>query len=250
MNTILEVNQLSLVRQQSVLQDMSFQIYPGELVMLVGPNGAGKSSLMQSVAGVLAPTSGNLLVQQQEPSSWSAKDWARHISYLPQHNPVNFALSVPEVVRLGGLAHEYYGEALDQQAQRAIELWQLTEFGSREIRRLSGGEQQRCHLARSWLQMQSASSQLWVLDEPLSALDLQHQKLCLEQIKAQTKQQKSVLMVAHDLNLVRHYADRVLLIDKGRLLAAGKAEDVLTAENIKRVFQVEASVQGSYVRWY
>ena len=98
--------------------------------------------------------------------------------------------------------------------------------------------------------MQSASSQLWVLDEPLSALDLQHQKLCLEQIKAQTKQQKSVLMVAHDLNLVRHYADRVLLIDKGRLLAAGKAEDVLTAENIKRVFQVEASVQGSYVRWY
>ncbi len=250
MKTILEVNQLSLVRQQTILEDISFKIYPGELVMLVGPNGAGKSSLMQCVAGVLAASSGSVLVQQQDPSQWTAKKWAQSISYLPQSNPVNFALTVPEVIRLGGLAHELHGEVLDACSQRAIALWQLDAFTQREVRRLSGGEQQRCHMARSWLQMQSASSLLWVLDEPLSALDLQHQQLSLQQMKAQTEQQKSVLMVAHDLNLVRHYADRVLLIDKGRLVAAGKPADVLSAENISRVFQVNARVQGNSILWY
>lgn len=250
MKTILEVNHLCLHRQQPILSDISFHINAGELVMLVGPNGAGKSSLMQCVAGVLAPTAGKLLIQQEDPAAWTAKEWARHISYLPQSNPVNFALTVPEVIRLGGLAHELYGESLIDKSQQATVLWQLEEFKQREVRRLSGGEQQRCHMARSWLQMQSESSLLWALDEPLSALDLHHQKLCLQQIKAQTERQKSVLMVAHDLNLVRHYADRVLLIDKGRLVASGTPGEVLSAENISRVFQVEARVEGNNVLWY
>lgn len=247
---LLEVEQLSLMRQQSVLQDISFEIGAGELVMLVGPNGAGKSSLAQCVAGVFSATTGKLKVDQQDPSAWSAKEWARHISYLPQSNPVNFSLTVPEVVRLGGFAHELYGEALTTLSQQALQLWQLEDFAKREVRRLSGGEQQRCHLARSWLQMQAQSSKLWVLDEPLSALDLQHQKLCLQQIKAQLNEHKSVLMVAHDLNLVRHYADRVLLLNKGELVAAGTTAEVLSVENISRVFQVEASVQENHIHWY
>lgn len=250
MKTILEVNQLSLMRQQLILQDISFKIKSGELVMLVGPNGAGKSSLMQCIAGVLTPSAGNVLIEQQSSDAWTAKQWAQHISYLPQNNPVNFALTVPEVINLGGLAHELQGEVLAEKSQQAITLWQLEEFKQREVRRLSGGEQQRCHMARSWLQMQSESSLLWALDEPLSALDLQHQKLSLQQIKAQTEQQKSVLMVAHDLNLVRHYADRVLLIDKGCLVAEGRPEEVLSAKNISRVFQVEARVEGNNVLWY
>lgn len=250
MMSLLEVERLSLIRQQTVLQDISFSVQAGELVMLVGPNGAGKSSLAQTVAGVLPATTGQVRIDQQDPSLWSAKEWARHITYLPQTNPVNFSLTVSEVVRLGGLAHELYGETLQQLSQQALALWQLEAFALREVRRLSGGEQQRCHLARSWLQMQAQSSALWVLDEPLSALDLQHQKLCLQQIKAQLTAPKSVLMVAHDLNLVRHYADKVLLLDKGQLAAVGTAEEVLTAENINRVFQIEASVQDNHIYWY
>ena len=157
MMKLLQVEQLSLVRQQPVLQNISFDIGMGELVMLVGPNGAGKSSLVQSVAGVLPITAGKLSINQQDPSAWTAKEWARHISYLPQSNPVNFSLTVPEVVRLGGLAHEFYGTQLTELSQQAQQLWQLDEFAQREVRRLSGGEQQRCHLARSWLQMQASS---------------------------------------------------------------------------------------------
>lgn len=250
MSTILEVKQLSLVRQQALLAEIDFHIDAGEWVMLVGPNGAGKSTLIQCLSGVVTPTSGQRLVQQQDPSAWTNKEWAQRISYLPQANPVGFSLTVPEVIRLGGLAHELYGEQLQQDCQQAMHLWQLDDFYPRELRRLSGGEQQRCHLARSWLQMQSPNSLLWALDEPLAALDLQHQKLCLQRIKAQTEQQKSVLMVAHDLNLARHYADRVLLMNKGRVVANGKPAEVLSADNISQVFQVEARVEGNNVIWY
>ena len=250
MNSILKVQQLSLVRQQTVLQSISFDIQPGEIIMLVGPNGAGKSTLTQCVAGVLSPSQGKIEVQQQTTTDWNAKDWARQVSYLPQSNFINFGLTVSETVRLGGLAQALYGETLSARSSEAIERWQLGVFKEREVRRLSGGEQQRCHLARSWLQAQAPSNMLWVLDEPLSALDLQHQKLCLQEIQAQTQQGKSILMVAHDLNLVRHYADRVLLLDQGLLVAEGKPQEVLNTDNISRVFQVSASVEGNYLSWY
>src|SRR5690554_2320370 len=120
MKTILEVNQLSLMRQQLILQDISFKIKSGELVMLIGPNGAGKSSLMQCIAEMLTPSAGNVLIEQQSSDAWTAKQWAQHISYLPQNNPVNFALTVPEVINLSALAHELQGEVMAEKSNEAI----------------------------------------------------------------------------------------------------------------------------------
>ncbi|MCA6060169.1 heme ABC transporter ATP-binding protein [Thalassolituus sp. ST750PaO-4] len=233
----------------AIVDDVGFQLACGELVMLVGPNGAGKSTLMNMLAGMLQPDRGTLQFNQQDTCNWQRRDWAQRVTLVPQLSPMNFPLSVSEVVQLGGLAHSDSVVALRTQVQDALRAWDIAYLARRDVRLLSGGEQQRCQLARSWIQVNQADSQLWLLDEPLSALDLRHQQQCMSHIRQLTAAGKSVLMVVHDLNLARRYADRVLLLCCGRLVADGPAREVLTAEQVSDTFRVETVLEGDYLHW-
>ncbi len=248
--SLLQTRHLTVERGgTAIVDDINLDIQAGELVMLVGPNGAGKSTLLQRLAGVQPLSRGSIHLQGQATAEWRHQDWARVLAFLPQLSPLNFPLSVREVVQLGALPHSNSVVTLRRQVQDALERWDIGWLANRDVRLLSGGEQQRCQLARSWLQMQAPPSRLWLLDEPLSALDLRHQQQCLQQLRATASAGKAVLMVAHDLNLARRHADRVLLLCCGRLVADGKPREVLTAAQVAAVFGVQTHLDGDWLHW-
>ena len=244
--TVLRVHSLSVV---TILQPVSFQLAAGELCAVVGPNGAGKSSLIQRLSGVLPLDAGQIDILGQSVAGWQAEQWAQRVAYLPQLSQVNFSLSVTEVIALGGLSQAWSQTQRQSLVEESLVCWQLEALAKRDMRSLSGGEQQRVQLARSWVQMQSSSAVLWLLDEPFSALDLRHQALCLDNIQRVQQQGKTVLVVMHDLNIARMRADHVLLLDRGCLVAQGEAQQVLTAEQVSGVFGVTVSEQGALLSW-
>jgi len=130
-----------------------------------------------------------------------------------------------------------------------MQLWEIDYLAKRDVRLLSGGEQQRCQLARSWVQVQQEGSELWLLDEPLSALDLRHQQQCMAVVRQLTAQGKTVVIVVHDLNLARHHADRVVLMGCGRVVADGNPQAVLTAEQVAETFRLDIQLDGNYLNW-
>lgn len=248
---LLELQQLQVQRSsQQLLTNINLQLQQGEVLAVVGPNGAGKSTLLQHIAGMQPITSGQLLIQQQSTHTWQALQFARTISFLPQLTRLTFPLSVREVIRLGGLAHQWPQKIWQQQVESSIEQWQLQDLAARDVRFLSGGEQQRVQLARTWLQMQADSCQLWLLDEPFSALDLRHQALAFKHIQQMQQQGKSIVLVVHDLNFARHCSDRVLLLQQGKVVAEGAAEAVLTAAQVSQVFAVNIELQQGYLQWW
>ncbi|WP_419812844.1 ATP-binding cassette domain-containing protein [Bacterioplanoides sp.] len=233
----------------AILRDIEFALQPGELVMLVGPNGAGKSTLLSILAGLNPPSHGSLSIHGSSVTGWSREQWAQHITLVPQLSQMGFPLTVREVVELGGLAHAQSVVALRDATRKALIDWDIEYLAEQEVRLLSGGEQQRTQLARSWIQVHQPESGLWLLDEPLSALDLKHQRQCLQRVQQLKAEGKAIVMVVHDLNLALRYADRVLMLCCGELVADGEAKTVLTAQRVSEVFQVETVLNESGLSW-
>lgn len=249
--TVLTLKQLSAQRnQRPILNNLELSLKAGELLAIVGPNGAGKSTLLQYLAGVLPIETGHLKIQQQSTRHWNATTFARHLSYLPQLSRLTFPLTVQEVVRLGGLAHEWTEQQWQAKTQQSLEQWKLLDFAERDVRFLSGGEQQRIQLARSWLQMQGKDSAIWLLDEPFSALDLRHQQLALNNIQQLKQLGKSIVLVVHDLNFARHCADKVLLIKQGKKVIEGAPTEVLTEHWVREAFSVQVCLEQGFLRWW
>lgn len=249
--TLLTAHQLGQQRsQKTLLHNISLTLHAGEIVAVVGPNGAGKSTLLHSLAGILPITQGSLTIGAQSVQGWQARDWAQAISFLPQLSAVPFSLTVLEVVQLGGFAAGLAGQRLQAASTQALEHWQLSAFANANMQQLSGGEQQRVQLARTWLQLQAPSCQLWLLDEPFSALDLGYQQQCLAHIQSMQKQGKSIVMVVHDLNFARQCADRVLLLQQGEMVAFGSAKEVLNAQQVSEVFASATRLENGQLVWW
>lgn len=247
---MMTLDQLGLSKGNTpILQNISARLPAGQLTMLVGPNGAGKSTLLSLLAGLSLPSAGRLQFAGDDTRHWARQRWAQQVTLVPQLSQMGFPLSVREVVELGGLAHATSVVQLREATRQALADWDIGYLADKEVRLLSGGEQQRTQLARSWIQIQQPGSWLWLLDEPLSALDLRHQRQCLERVRQLQASGKSILMVVHDLNLALRYADRVLMLCCGELVADGPPDQVLTAERVSQVFQVETRLSQGYLHW-
>ncbi|MFC3678575.1 ATP-binding cassette domain-containing protein [Bacterioplanoides pacificum] len=247
---MMTLDQLGLSKGNTpILQNISARLPAGQLTMLVGPNGAGKSTLLSLLAGLSLPSAGGLQFAGDDTRHWTRQRWAQQVTLVPQLSQMGFPLSVREVVELGGLAHATSVVQLREATRQALADWDIGYLADKEVRLLSGGEQQRTQLARSWIQIQQPGSRLWLLDEPLSALDLRHQRQCLERVRQLQASGKSILMVVHDLNLALRYADRVLMLCCGELVADGPPDQVLTAERVSQVFQVETRLSQGYLHW-
>jgi len=247
---MMTLDQLGLSKGNTpILQNISARLPAGQLTMLVGPNGAGKSTLLSLLAGLSLPSAGRLQFAGDDTRHWARQRWAQQVTLVPQLSQMGFPLSVREVVELGGLAHATSVVQLREATRQALADWDIGYLADKEVRLLSGGEQQRTQLARSWIQIQQPGSRLWLLDEPLSALDLRHQRQCLERVRQLQASGKSILMVVHDLNLALRYADRVLMLCCGELVADGPPDQVLTAERVSQVFQVETRLSQGYLHW-
>jgi iron complex transport system ATP-binding protein len=229
---------------RALVDGVSCRVEPGEVLAVVGANGAGKTTLLKMLTGEHTPDSGSVRINGKRIGEYAPDELARVRGYLPQHSTLEFDFTVSEVVLLGRAPHPL---ALASSAQadlvrQALEACAIAALGERSYTTLSGGEQQRVHLARVLVQIWQAPAQgsrVLLLDEPTSSLDLGQQHGVLESVRRFARQGTAVLMVLHDLNLAARFADRVLLLHQGRVLASGAPEEVLSADHLLTAFAVQ-----------
>jgi iron complex transport system ATP-binding protein len=219
------------------LDGISASLEPGQITAICGPNGAGKSSLLEVLAGLLAPQSGEVAIEGVLLSTLHPRERARRIGYLPQVGEVAWDLSVRGLAGLGRLPH---GDRAEDLIERALAALDLASLADRPLSTLSGGERARALLARVL-----AGEPRWILaDEPLAALDLAHQLALLHHLRSAADGGTGVVLVLHDLALAMNHADRVMVLENGKLAADGTPAIALGQAVIERVWDVSARWLG------
>ena len=246
MSTILEAGSVSMAIGLATLVDqVDLRIEGGETVAIVGPNGAGKSTLLRVLSGDLHATRGSVRLRQRDLDSYTPRQLALHRAMLSQHVSVTFPFTVEEIVYMG--AGDSSRAAAQPFADAALHEVGLADFRNRKLPTLSGGEQQRAHLARVLVQLACGEAVhgpgLLLLDEPTSSLDLRHQIDLVEITRRRAREGTAVVAVLHDLNLAMHFADRVIVLHHGAVAIDGEPRKMMTAEVMRRVFEVDATIQ-------
>lgn len=220
------------------LQDISLALRPGEVTAICGPNGAGKSSLLGCLAGLLPPEQGSVALDGSPLAELAPRQRAQAIGYLPQQGEVAWNLSVETLAGLGRLPWGAARDADRAAVDAALAALDLTDLRHRSVSHLSGGELARVLLARVL-----AGEPSWILaDEPLANLDLAHQLALLRQFRRLASEGVGVVLVLHDLAQAMNHADRVVVLDGGKVVADGAPQDALSEAMIAQVWKVP-------VRW-
>ncbi|WP_082331714.1 heme ABC transporter ATP-binding protein [Vibrio nereis] len=242
-STSVSVNHLSVeLSRRTILDDISFVLNKGEFTALLGPNGTGKSTLLKAMTGELA-AHGDIKLFNQPHQYWRSEDLARHLGVLPQSSTLSFNFISREVVSLGGIGLNIPNHQLEHLVANNMEKADVLHLADRPYPTLSGGEKQRVHFARVLTQLeQSGSNKVILLDEPTSALDLRHQHSTLALAKDLAKQGATVVAVLHDLNLAAQYADRLMILNQGKIIRDATPEDALKSDIIEQVYQHKVSV--------
>jgi len=222
---------------KTILEGLSLDIHAAEIIGIIGPNGSGKSTLLKAIAAQLALAAGSISINDQPLYKWKPKQLAKQLAFVPQDNPMTFAYTVWEIVMMGRYPHLDFLESEDEKdreiVRSSMELTNTWELRNRDIQALSGGERQRVVLARALTQ----KPKILLLDEPITALDVQHQVEILNIIKQLSEQQQvTVICVLHDLNLAARYCERLALIHNRTIHALGSPQQVLTEEHIASVY--------------
>ena len=231
-----------------ILENVSLSVKEGDFVGILGPNGSGKSTLLKSIGRTLKPSKGAVLLNDKDIYSLKSIDVAKQLAVVPQDNAISFNFSALEVVMMGRSPHltrfEMESEkdmAITRKVMTLTNTWHLAQ---RPINELSGGERQRVIIARALAQ----EPKVLLLDEPLTYLDIINQLEVMDLIKSLcVSEGLIVITVIHDLNLAARYCNYALLLKKGCVYAAGSLDKVMTSENIKSVFQVDAIVKRNPV---
>jgi ABC-type cobalamin/Fe3+-siderophores transport system ATPase subunit len=226
---------------RSVIEAISFDVRPGEFLAIVGPNGCGKSTALKLMAGLLAPSTGNVLLQGKRVASMRRKAIARELALLAQSNEAPAGMLVRDLIGMGRFAHEGWFTSGTREDQRqiadAMRIMDVEPFADRRVGELSGGQLQRCRMAMTLAQ----DANVLLLDEPTNNLDLNYQYALLDVARRQSKAGRAVVAVLHDLTQASLYADRIILMDKGRIVADGLPADVLTVERVEAVYGIRTA---------
>lgn len=243
----IEVKNLSFsYGDRPVLQDISFSVGEGELLSILGPNGVGKSTLFRCILGLLSGYTGEVLVDGINARSFSVREAAKHIAYIPQSSHPMFNYSVFDIVLMGrtsGLgSFRSPGKADREKCLRALEKIGISHLAGRCFHRLSGGEQQLVLIARALAQ----DAPILMLDEPTANLDYGNQLRVLEQVRKLAAEGYTVIQTTHNPEQSYLFSDRILAIQNDRVLTQGTPAEVLTAENMEELYQVEVEVVRLY----
>ena len=228
---------------KTILDDVSFALQPGRLNALIGPNGAGKSSLLRVILGFEPGARAHIDFEGADFHALPRRERARVAALVEQSAATEQPIDVHDVVMLGRLPHQGLwaadSETGDEEiAARAMARAGVTEFAARRFPTLSGGEQQRVHIARALAQ----SPRLLLLDEPTNHLDLSAQIAVMEILRALAGEGLTILVTMHDLNLTAAWFDHVVALDRGRVVAQGAPETVIDAAFLARVYGVAATI--------
>jgi len=251
--------------ERQILSDIDLSLPAGQVIGVLGANGAGKSTLLAALAGELSPSAGRITLNGRPLSAWPAAELASCRAVLPQSPSLQFDLPVATVIGMGAYPHARHSRtgahptnrhdtaqaamAEDQRIlQRVLVLADVQDLYERRYRRLSGGEQQRVHLARVLYQLLLARQghneyRVLMLDEPTASLDPRHQLHLLSAVHTLAHEENvAALVIVHDLNLAAGCCDRLLLLGQGRVAACGTPAQVLTPDTLRQVYGVEATV--------
>ena len=225
---------------RTILSGIDFEVSPGEVVGLVGRNGVGKTTLLRLANGVLEASQGRALLGDDSVATLSRRSLARGVALVPQDLHVPFPFRVGELVLMGRAPHQpmvgLESESDVELALEALERLGIRHLADRPITTLSGGERQLVLFARALVQ----DPDVLLLDEPTAFLDLKHRVEVLREIRAFARSGRSALVVSHDLSLAARSCDRIVLLGSGRVAAVGRPADVLTPENLRSAFEIEA----------
>lgn len=244
---MLEASNLSIkYGTRNAVVDVSLGIAPGSMTAIVGANGAGKSSLLRALNGTIQPTRGEVLLDGKPLYSYPRRAVGKRIAVVPQEAVLAFPVSVLEYV-LGG-RYAWSGGMWGWESERDLEIaadvlreTELEEFGPRLMNELSGGERQRAVLARAL----ATAAGILLLDEPTANLDLAHQSSMLRLVRTRCDSDRTAaVIVTHDINLAAEFADSVVLLENGRVVAAGSPHEVLTEELLASVLDIEVLVDA------
>lgn len=237
--TMLSIRDLDVsLMKKRVLENVGFDVCSGEFIGLIGPNGAGKTTLLRALLG-LTGSDGRIALNDVELRHMHIADKARAISYLPQEREVAWPISVKMLVSLGRSALKPVFAGLDQHDEGIVETVMqrmgVLEFASRSVNELSGGERARALIARVLAQ----DTPIVLADEPVAGLDPSHQLELMELFAGLAQENKTVIASLHDLGLAAKYCTRLIVLDKGKLVADGTPQDVLTPALLKDVYGID-----------
>lgn len=248
--SILKIENLTYAIENNFISDnINISFKENTFTGVIGPNGSGKSTLLKQIYRVLKPTKGKIYLKNFDIEEISSKEIAKQMAVLPQENQSDFDYTVREIILMGRFPYHsiFCG---DHDLEKDVELMKkylnivgLTEQENQPFKTLSGGEKQRVLLARALVQ----EGNLLILDEVTNHLDIGYQYKVLEILK---NLNMTIISAIHDLNLVMKFCDYVVLIDKGRVIMEGKPKDIITTENLKNIFKIDAQIiekENSYV---
>ncbi|MBW3570041.1 MAG: ABC transporter ATP-binding protein [Gemmatimonadetes bacterium] len=216
--------------------DLSLEIPAGTTTAVLGPNGSGKSTLLRLLLRILPPSAGTVEFGGTPVARWGRDALARAVGVVPQGEESVFPISVRELVGMGRYPHlgawRREGDADRRAVEEAMRRCDVADLAARPVPTLSGGERQRARVARALAQQAPTLA----LDEPTASLDVAHEMAIFELLRDLGHAGKTVLLVTHNLNLAARYADRLVLLDGGRVAAEGTPREVLTRETVERVY--------------
>ena len=226
-----------------VLDNVGFSVKNGTFLGILGPNGSGKTTLLKSIARVLQPKKGVILVDDTDVYKMKSSEIARKMAVVPQDSVITFSFTALQLVLMGRSPHLSRLQSESENdlaiAQRAMEFTRTWQFADRPVTELSGGERQRVIVARALTQ----EPKILLLDEPTSHLDVTNQLEIMDLLKQLCLDKKLLIVgVFHDFNLAARYCDSIILLKNGKVFSVGTAVETLTSENIKAVFDIDVIV--------
>ncbi|WP_411720142.1 ABC transporter ATP-binding protein [Mycetocola sp.] len=228
---------------RAVIADLDLTVPDGEVTVIVGANACGKSTLLRGVARLLRPSAGIITLDGKETSSYPAKEFARIIGILPQSPIAPEGITVADLVGRGRYPHQglfrQWSSADDSAVAEAMQATSTSDLAGRRVEDLSGGQRQRVWIAMALAQ----DPDILLLDEPTTFLDVTHQIELLDLLTELNRSRRStIVMVLHDLNLAARYADHLVVMSAGEVVANGTPEDILTADLVRRAFGLESRI--------
>ena len=240
----ISINDLTFsYKSNKILDNLNITVGDSEIMSLVGPNGSGKTTLIKCIDRILKPK-GSILLEGREVQEMKQQEIARQIGYVPQSSSTPLATTVFDTVLMGRRPHISW-RVTDQDLDKVADMLErlnLQELAMRDFGQLSGGQKQKVLIARALAQEPT----ILLLDEPTSNLDMKHQLDVLETISSMVKEKGiSAVMAIHDLNLAARFSDKLVMLKKGVVFAAGSPNELISERNISEVYGVEALVMRS-----